>query len=258
LDTWPYTVDPETEQLNYGTLMEQAIKEQPKLIIAGYSAYSRSIDFAKFREIADACGAYLMVDMAHISGLVAGQVHVSPFLHADIVTTTTHKTLRGPRGGMIFSRVDDRDLSIKINKAVFPGMQGGPHMNQIAALCVALFEADTDEFKIYTQQIIDNAQALAKTLQEKGWRIVSGGTDNHLMLLDVWSRGITGKQASEALEAEGIIVNMNTIPFDERSPFNPSGIRIGTSCVTSYGQKTDNMIALGERIDSILSNYADK
>ncbi len=250
----PYGVDPVTEQINYKELKEIASREKPSLVIAGYSAYPRIIDFKKMREVADAGGALLMVDMAHIAGLVAAGVHPSPFPYADVVTTTTHKTLRGPRGGMIFSRKDSRELLEKINKAVFPGMQGGPHMNQIAALAVALQEASSSSFKKYGKKVIDNAKTLSNELQKLGWRVTSGGTDNHLFLLDVWSggNGITGKEASERLEKEGIIVNMNTIPFDKRSPSNPSGIRIGTPSVTSRGMGAGDMKKLARRIDKIL------
>ena len=249
-----YELDQITEKIDYQKLLEQALHEKPQLIIAGFSAYSRTINFKKMRDIADACGALLMVDMAHIAGLVAAGEHPSPFAYADIVTTTTHKTLRGPRGGMIFAKKDERELFEKINKAVFPGMQGGPHMNQIAALAVALREAASPSFKKYIQKVILNAQTLALELQNKGWRIISGGTDNHLFLVDVWDKGqgISGKEASERLEKEGIIVNMNTIPFDTRTPSNPSGIRIGTPTVSTQGMGPLDMKKLATRIDKIL------
>lgn len=249
-----YELDQITEKIDYQKLLEQALHEKPQLIIAGFSAYSRTINFKKMRDIADACGALLMVDMAHIAGLVAAGEHLSPFAYADIVTTTTHKTLRGPRGGMIFAKKDERELFEKINKAVFPGMQGGPHMNQIAALAVALREAASPSFKKYIQKVILNAQTLASELQNKGWRIISGGTDNHLFLVDVWDKGqgISGKEASERLEKEGIIVNMNTIPFDTRTPSNPSGIRIGTPTVSTQGMGPLDMKKLATRIDKIL------
>lgn len=249
-----YGVDKKTEKIDYDALKKQAKKEKPDLVIAGYSAYPRSIDFKKMREVADAAGALLMVDMAHIAGLVAGRQHRSPFQYADIVTTTTHKTLRGPRGGMIFARKDDRKLFEKINKAVFPGMQGGPHMNQIAAVAVALKEASSASFKSYAKKVVDNSKALASELKRLGWRITSGGTDNHVFLMDVWKdgEGLTGKKASELLEKQGIIVNMNTIPYDTRSPFSPSGIRIGTPAVTTAGMNTKDMKALAGRIDAIL------
>jgi glycine hydroxymethyltransferase len=249
-----YGVDPKTEEINYEELKAIAKREKPTLVIAGYSAYPRIINFKKMREVADAAGALLMVDMAHIAGLVVTGAHPSPFAYADIVTTTTHKTLRGPRGGMIFAKKDSRELYEKINKAVFPGMQGGPHMNQIAALAVALKEASSSSFNKYIQKVITNAQVLSTELQKKGWRITSGGTDNHLFLMDVWNNGtgIPGKEASERLEKEGIIVNMNTIPFDTRTPSNPSGIRIGTPTVTSRGMGSSDMKKLATRIDKIL------
>jgi glycine hydroxymethyltransferase len=247
----PYMVDKKTERIDYEELVKIAKKEKPALVIAGFSAYPRKIDFKKMRAVADAAGAYLMVDMAHISGLIAGGQHPSPFTYADVVTTTTHKTLRGPRGGMIFGK---SDLMKKINKSVFPGMQGGPHMNQIAALCVALKEASDPSFKVYAAQVIKNAKALSGELKKLGWKITSGGTDNHLFLMDVWDngKGTSGKEASEKLENEGIIVNMNTIPFDTRSPFNPSGLRFGTAAETTIGKNESDMIKYARRIDTIL------
>ncbi len=252
----PYEVDKKTEVLNYDDLLALAKKEKPDLIIAGYSAYPRKINFKKFREIADEVGALFMVDMAHIAGLVAAGEHPSPFKYADIVTTTTHKTLRGPRGGMIFARKDARSLFDKINKAIFPGMQGGPHMNQIAAVAVALKEASSSSFKKYIQGVIENSKVLSSELAAKGWRITSGGTDNHVFLVDVWKdgKGLSGKKASELLEKNGIIVNMNTIPFDTRSPFNPSGIRIGTAAVTTAGMNKKDMKELASTIDTILTS----
>lgn len=246
-----YGVDKKTEKIDYDALIKIAKKEKPVLVIAGFSAYPRKIDFKKMRAVADAAGAYLMVDMAHIAGLVAGGQHTSPFKYADVVTSTTHKTLRGPRGGIIFAR---SELMPKINKSVFPGMQGGPHMNQIAALCVALNEAAQPEFKTYAAQVVKNAKALAGALKKHGWRITSGGTDNHVFLMDVWQdgKGLSGKKASALLEEKGIIVNMNTIPYDTRSPFNPSGIRIGTAAVTTNGQNEQDMIKLAQRIDTVL------
>jgi glycine hydroxymethyltransferase len=265
----PYGVDKKSEKINYDELTNIAKKEKPDLVIAGYSAYPRKINFKKMRQVADAAGAYLMVDMAHISGLIAGGEHSSPFAYADIVTTTTHKVLRGPRGGMIFSRHDygykkevPKDIKGKsaptlfqlIQKSVFPGMQGGPHMNQIAALAVALKEADSVLFKKYTQQVVKNAKALSGELKKLGWRITSGGTDNHVFLMDVWKHGagLTGKDASARLEKEGIIVNMNTIPYDTRTPFNPSGLRMGTAAETTRGKKEYDMVVLGKRINDIL------
>jgi glycine hydroxymethyltransferase len=265
----PYGVNEKTEKIDYEELIKIAKKEKPALVVAGYSAYPRKINFKKMREVADAAGAYLMVDMAHISGLIAGGQHASPFKYADVVTTTTHKVLRGPRGGMIYSRHDygigkktpkttskkaPLTLFEKIQKSVFPGMQGGPHMNQIAALAVALKEADSASFKKYTEQVVKNSKALSGELKNLGWRITSGGTDNHVFLVDVWNNGegITGKEASTRLEKKGIIVNMNTIPFDTRSPFNPSGLRLGTAAETTRGKKEKDMIILARQIDKIL------
>lgn len=250
----PYEVDPKTEKLNHDELMTIAKREKPHVIVAGFTAYPRKINFKKFREIADACGAYLMVDMSHISGLVAGGAHPSPFRYADIVTTTTHKTLRGPRGAMIFVRKDERGLDKAVDKAVFPGLQGGPHMNTIAALAVALREASQASFKTYAAQVVKNTKVLADELKSKGWRIVSGGTDNHLALVDTWmdGKGISGKEAEERLEQAGIIVNKNTIPGDKRSPFDPSGIRLGAPEVTTRGMKEQDMKDIAEKIDKAL------
>ncbi len=258
----PFEVDKETEVLNYEKIKEQAIKEKPAIIVAGFTAYPRIIDFKKFREIADAVvypelnrrGAYLMVDMSHFAGLVAGGVYPSPFLYADVVTTTVHKTLRGPRSAMIFSKIDERDLGKKIDKAVFPGLQGGPHMNQIAAVAVALKEAMSPAFKKYAKQVIKNAKVLAGELKKYGWRIISGGTDSHLILVDVWmnGKGITGSEAGDKLEKAGIIVNKNAIPFDARKPFDPSGIRLGTAGETTRGAKDKDMKKIALRIDKIL------
>jgi glycine hydroxymethyltransferase len=248
----PYGVSKETEVLDYGNLMEIAMREKPKMIIAGFTAYPRVIDWKKFREIADACGAYLMVDMSHIAGLVAGRAYPSPFPYADIVTTTTHKTLRGPRGALIFAKRDARELNKKIDRAVFPGLQGGPHMNQTAAIAVALKEASAPAFKKYAVQVKKNAVALAGELSRLGWRIISGGTDTHLMLVDVSSAGIGGAEASDRLERANIIVNKNGIPFDTRPPVDPSGIRLGTAGETTKGKKEKDMIALARKIDLIL------
>lgn len=248
----PYGVAKSTERLDYAELMKIAKRDLPNIIVAGFTAYPRTIDWKKFRAIADAVGAYLMVDMSHIAGLVAGGAHPSPFPYADIVTTTTHKTLRGPRGAMIFVRKDDRKLDEKIDKAVFPGLQGGPHENAIAATAVALGEAMSPKFARYAEQVVKNAKALAGELQKLGWRIVSGGTDNHLMLVDTWLNGISGREASEKLEKAGIIVNMNTIPFDARKPMDPSGIRIGTPAETTRGKKEKDMRDIAQKIDRIL------
>jgi glycine hydroxymethyltransferase len=250
----PYGVDKKTEVINYDEIKEIAMREKPAIIVGGYTAYPREIDFKKLREIADACGALLMIDMSHIAGLVAGKAYPSPFLHADVVTTTTHKTLRGPRSALIFSKIDSRELNKKIDKAVFPGMQGGPHMNQIAAVAVALKEASTPAFKKYATQIKKNAKVMAEELKNRGWRIISGGTDSHLILVDTWmeGKGISGKEASDRLEKEGIIVNKNAIPFDTRPPVDPSGIRIGTAAETTRGKKEKDMKKIAERIDKIL------
>ncbi|WP_339213133.1 serine hydroxymethyltransferase [Ornithinibacillus sp. FSL M8-0202] len=249
-----YGVDQDTEQLNYDVVLEKAKDVKPKLIVAGASAYSRTIDFAKFREIADEVGAYLMVDMAHIAGLVAAGLHPNPVPFADFVTTTTHKTLRGPRGGMILCKAE---FAKKIDKAVFPGMQGGPLMHIIAAKATAFKEALSDDFKVYCQQIIANAKALGEALVEEGIRVVSGGTDNHLLLLDVTPLGITGKVAEHVLDEIGITVNKNTIPFDTESPFVTSGIRIGTPAVTTRGFKEAEMREIAAIISMTLKNHED-
>ena len=256
----PCGVDRKTETLDYNELLRIAKKEKPKLIVAGYTAYSRIIDFKKFRQIADACKAYLMVDMSHVAGLVAGRAYPSPFKYAEVVTTTTHKTLRGPRAALIFaakrrSSATSGEVGFiheAINRSVFPGLQGGPHMNTIAGVAVALQEATTPAFRKYAKQVIKNSRALAKEFQRRGWRIVSGGTDSHLFLVDTMSRGISGKEAQERLERAGIIVNKNTIPFDQRSPFDPSGIRIGTAAITTRGMKERDMKKIAEKIDNVL------
>lgn len=250
----PYGIDEKTEILNYEKIKEIAIKEKPSIIVGGYTAYPRQIDFKKLKEVADACGAMLMIDMSHIAGLVAGKKYPSPFEYADIVTTTAHKTLRGPRSAIIFSKIDTRELNKKIDKAVFPGLQGGPHENQIAAVAIALREASTPAFRKYAEQIKRNAKTLAEELKNKGWRIISGGTDSHIVLVDTWmnGKGISGKEAGERLEREGIIVNKNTIPFDTRSPMDPSGIRLGTAAETTRGKKEKDMKRIAERIDKIL------
>ena len=261
----PYGIDPITEVLNYDQLLEQAIAEKPNVIVAGYTAYPRVIDWEKMRKIADASGAILMVDMSHIAGLVAGGVYPSPFGYADVVTTTTHKTLRGPRSAMIFVKKDAREFDKKVDKAVFPGLQGGPHLNQIAAIAVALREADSPAFKKYASQVLKNAKALADELKSRGWRLISGGTDSHLILVDTWmsnvqnekgAGGVPGKEASDRLEKEGIIVNKNAIPFDSRSPSDPSGIRVGTAAETTRDRKEKDMKKIAERIDKILKKKA--
>ena len=250
-----YGVDKETEMINYEEVMELAKKHQPKLIVAGASAYPRAIDFKKFREIADAVGAYLMVDMAHIAGLVAAGLHMNPVPYADFVTTTTHKTLRGPRGGMILCK---EQFAKQIDKSIFPGIQGGPLMHVIAAKAVAFGEALQPEFKTYAQTIINNANVLATSLKEQGIRIVSGGTDNHLILVDLQSLNITGKVAEHILDEVGITVNKNTIPFDPQSPFITSGIRIGTAAVTSRGFGEEEMKQVATFIATTLKNPENK
>ena len=227
-----YGVDPETGRIDYDKLMAQALKVKPKLIVAGASAYPRAIDFAKFREIADACGAKLMVDMAHIAGLVAAGLHQNPVPYADVVTTTTHKTLRGPRGGLILCK---EEYAKAIDKAIFPGTQGGPLMHIIAAKAVCLGEALQPAFKEYGQQVVNNAQALAKGLLDRGVKLVSGGTDNHLMLIDLTDSELTGKELERRLDEVYITANKNTVPGEKRSPFTTSGLRLGTPAVTTRG-----------------------
>ncbi len=248
----PYGVSDETEAIDYDNVRQIALECKPKMIIAGASAYSRTIDFKKFREIADEVGAYLMVDMAHIAGLVAAGLHPSPVPYADVVTTTTHKTLRGPRGGMILCR---EALAKQIDKAVFPGTQGGPLMHIIAAKAVALGEALTDEFKAYQQQIVKNAATLADALQKNGIELVSDGTDNHLMLLKLTNFGITGKELEHRLDEVHITANKNTIPNDPNSPFVTSGLRIGTPAVTARGFKEKEMLLIADWIKDIITDF---
>ncbi len=250
----PFGVDPNSEVIDFVSLKNLAEKEKPNIIVAGFTAYPRKVDFKKFREIADSCGAVLMVDMSHVAGLIAGKAYPSPFQFADVVTTTVHKTLRGPRSALIFSRIDERELYKKIDKAVFPGLQGGPHLNQIAAVAVALKEAASPAYKNYAKQVLKNADTLAKELKKLGWRIVSGGTDSHLILVDTWmdGKGIGGKEASDKLEKAGIIVNKNTIPGDKRSPVDPSGVRVGTAAETTRGKKEKDFVKIAQKIDKIL------
>src|SRR5690625_952384 len=249
-----YGVDEETEQIDYDAILAQAKEIKPKMIVAGASAYSRAIDFAKFREIADEVGAYLFVDMAHIAGLVAAGLHPSPVPYSDFVTTTTHKTLRGPRGGIILCK---EKYAKSIDKHVFPGTQGGPLMHIVAAKVTAFIEALSADFKTYAKQIIDNSQALCEGLSKGGIRIVSGGSDNHLLLLDVSKLGLTGKVAEEALDKIGITTNKNTIPFDPESPFVTSGVRVGTAAVTTRGFKEAEMKEIAEIIVLTLNNIED-
>jgi glycine hydroxymethyltransferase len=251
----PYGVSEQTETIDYDELERLAKEHRPKLIVAGASAYPRIIDYARFRKIADAIGAMLMVDMAHIAGLVAAGLHPSPVPHADFVTTTTHKTLRGPRGGMVLCRAEHAKT---IDSKVFPGMQGGPLMHVIAAKAVALKEALSPDFKSYQQQIVKNARALAQALMSQGFRLTSGGTDNHLMLVDLRKSELTGKVAQEALDRARITVNKNAVPFDTRSPFVTSGIRLGTPAVTTRGMKEKEMEQIGDFIVRALNHVADE
>lgn len=251
----PYGVSEKTETIDYDELVKLAREHRPKLIVAGASAYPRVIDYAKFRQIADEVAALLMVDMAHIAGLVAAGVHPSPVPHADFVTTTTHKTLRGPRGGMVLCRAAHAKT---VDSKVFPGMQGGPLMHVIAAKAVAFKEALNPSFKTYQQQIVKNAQALSNALVSNGFRLTSGGTDNHLMLVDLRKSELTGKAAQETLEKARITVNRNAVPFDTRSPFVTSGVRIGTPAVTTRGMKEDEMGRIGELIARALHHVGDE
>jgi len=250
----PYGVDAVSERIDYDEVRALALKHRPKMLVVGASAYSRTFDFARMGEIARETGMLMMVDMAHIAGLVAAGLHPSPVPHADVVTTTTHKTLRGPRGGMILCRAEHAKT---IDKAIFPGTQGGPLMHVIAAKAVAFKEAMSDEFNVYQAQILKNATALAEKLTQEGFRLVSGGTDNHLMLLDVRNQKLTGKVTERLLDDVGVTVNKNTIPFDPESPFVTSGVRIGTPAVTSRGMKEDAMVAIGEIIAMVLKNPED-
>ncbi|QSX23434.1 serine hydroxymethyltransferase [Priestia megaterium] len=250
-----YGVREDTHLIDYDELEIIAKKEKPKLIIAGASAYPRTINFARFKEIADRVGAKFMVDMAHIAGLVATGLHPSPIPYADVVTSTTHKTLRGPRGGIILT--NDEEMIKKINKAVFPGIQGGPLMHVIAAKAVSFKEALQPDFKEYAKQIIKNAEILSETLKKEGATLVSGGTDNHIVLLDVRPWDLTGKEAEKLLEKAGITVNKNTIPYDPESPFVTSGIRMGTAALTTRGMKQKEMVKIGETIASVLKSKGD-
>jgi glycine hydroxymethyltransferase len=252
-----YELDPKTEQVDFANVRARAKELRPKMILCGYSAYPRTIDFAKFREIADEVGATLMADVAHIAGLIVAGVHPSPFPHAHIVTTTTHKTLRGPRGGMILC--DDDELGKTINRSVFPGSQGGPLMHIIAAKAVAFGEALQPQFKAYARQIVANAKALAGALQDRGYRLVSGGTDTHLMLVDLRARDakLTGAEAEKALEAAGIIANKNGVPNDSRPPKVTSGLRLGTPALTTRGLKEPEMVVVADYIDRAITADGD-
>ncbi|MCL5005457.1 MAG: serine hydroxymethyltransferase [Acidobacteria bacterium] len=250
-----YGVNKETETIDYDELERVATEHKPKLIVAGASAYPRILDFERFAKISRKVGALLMVDMAHIAGLVAANLHPSPFPHADFVTTTTHKTLRGPRGGAVFSK---SQFAKDLDKVVFPGVQGGPLMHVIAAKAVCFYEALQPEFREYQRQIVANAKALCEIIASEGFRIVSGGTDNHLMLVDVFSKKVTGKQAEKSLERAGITVNKNAIPFDPNPPMVASGIRIGTPAVTTRGMKEPEMKQIGHWIAEVLHNTEDE
>jgi glycine hydroxymethyltransferase len=249
-----FELDAKTEMIDYKALESLAQVERPDIIVAGFTAYPRTVDFKKFRSIADKCGALLHVDMSHFAGLVAGGVYPSPFPYADSVMTTTHKSLRGPRQALLFVKKDAREFDKKLDKMVIPGLFGGPHENNIAAVAIALKEADTPAFKKYAKQVVKNAQTLANELQKLGWHIISGGTDSHLILMDTWmnGKGVSGSDASKRLEKAGIIVNMNTIPGDPRSVMDPSGIRLGTCAETTIGKKEKDMKKIAHKIDKIL------
>jgi glycine hydroxymethyltransferase len=251
----PYGVDPKTERIDYDQVEALALEHKPKMILAGASAYPRTIDFARFRKICDKVGAMLFVDMAHIAGLVAAGLHPSPVPHAEFVTTTTHKTLRGPRGGLILCKAE---FAKKIDSEVFPAQQGGPLMHVIAGKAVALKEALQPEFKTYQGQVIKNAHSLAEELTKRGWRLVSGGTDNHLMLVDVNKKGLTGKDCAEALDRASITANKNAIPFDTQSPFKAGGVRLGTPAVTTRGFKESEMSLIARWIDEVCSNIGSE
>jgi len=257
-----YGVNKKTEMLDYDEILKITKKEKPRLIVVGFTAYSRIINFQKFRKIADAVNAILMVDMSHFAGLVAGGVYPSPFPYADVVTTTTHKTLRGPRAALIFSKsivknqLSKVSIATAIDRAVFPGLQGGPHLNQIAAVAVALKEANQTKFKKYAAQIIKNAKVLSEELKKLGWRIVSGGTDTHLFLINVSQKNLNGALASDLLESVGIIVNKNAIPYDTRPPVSPSGIRLGVPALTTRGMREKEMKIIASLINEVLLNKA--
>ncbi len=250
-----YGVHKETGMIDYNEVEDIALRHKPKMLIVGASAYSRFLDFKRFREIADKTGSFLMVDIAHIAGLIAAGVHPSPVPYADFVTSTTHKTLRGPRGGMIMCR---EKFARAVDKAIFPGIQGGPLMHIIAAKAVAFKEAMKNEFKTYQKQVVKNARSLASELQKKGFKIVSDGTDTHLMLVDLTNKGVTGKEAAIALDDAGITVNHNSIPYDERPPIITSGIRLGTPIVTTRGMKEKEMKAVAGMIAAVIENINDK
>lgn len=250
-----YMVDRETQRVDYDALRDMARRERPRMIVCGATAYPRQFDFRAFGEIAKEIGAYLLADISHIAGLVVGGAHPSPVPYADVVTTTTHKTLRGPRGAMIMCK---EEFAGQIDRAVFPGLQGGPHNHTTAAIAVALREAATPEFKGYAHQTVRNARALAEELLARGFDLVSGGTDNHLILVDLTNRKVIGKKAARALDTAGIVCNYNTVPYDPRKPFSPSGIRLGTPAVTSRGMKETEMKQIGRWIDEVISRVDDE
>jgi len=250
-----YTVDRETQRIDLDAVRDLARKERPKMIVTGATAYPRQFDFKAFAEIAKEVGAYLLADIAHIAGLVVAGAHPDPVPYADVVTTTTHKTLRGPRGAMIMCRSEHAE---KIDKAVFPGLQGGPHNHTTAAIGVALKEAATPEFKEYAHQIVRNARAMAEELMAHGFSLVSGGTDNHLILVDLTSKKVIGKKAAQALDRAGIVCNYNTVPYDPRKPFSPSGIRLGTPAVTSRGMKEGEMKQIARWMNQVVDHYQDE
>jgi len=251
----PYGVSRDTERIDYDELSRLAKEHRPKLIVAGASAYARTLEFERFREIADSVGARLMVDMAHIAGLVAGGAHPSPVPFAEYVTSTTHKTLRGPRSGLVLCQ---EEFAKDVDKSVFPGMQGGPLMHVVAAKAVCFHEAMQDDFKVYARQVVENAATMADRFMQSGFRLVSGGTDNHLMLVDVGALGTTGRDVATALDRAGIIVNKNAIPFDTQSPFVTSGIRVGTPGVTSRGMKTDEILQITDWIIEVIQHLDDE
>ncbi|MDH3217202.1 MAG: serine hydroxymethyltransferase [Candidatus Krumholzibacteria bacterium] len=251
----PYMVHRDTRVLDYDVLEQQVLKERPKMLVAGASAYARTLDFARLREICDKASCYLMVDMAHIAGLIAAQVHPNPAPYADVVTSTTHKTLRGPRGGFILCQAGHQE---KVDKMSFPGMQGGPFMHVIAAKAVCFKEAMSEEFRLYQRQVVANARALSQAFIDNGYDVVGGGTDTHLFLLDLSSKELTGKKAEKALERAGITVNKNTVPFDKKSPFVTSGVRIGTPALTTRGMKEPEMLAIAGLMIRVLENIDDE
>lgn len=250
-----YTVDPKTHLIDYDAVRDLARRERPQIIVAGATAYPRQFDFAAFADIAKEVGAYFLADISHIAGLIVGGAHPDPVPYADVVTTTTHKTLRGPRGAMILCR---EELAERIDRAVFPGLQGGPHNHTTAAIAVALKEASTPAFREYAWQVVRNAKALATELRERGFDLVSGGTDNHLILIDLTNKGVIGKKAAKALDRAGIVCNYNTVPYDPRKPFSPSGIRLGTPAVTSRGMDEAAMRQIAAWIDEVISNVDDE